>query len=166
MLTPHIPGLLSQLHSNTVKIRSESQLQLPGQPDSSPRARVYGVRKHHVELRRPEEAELRLHQEPADSVADPRPGSEHPRQQQDPAHPAVLHGHDPERARLQGHSLRVRSYADADSVRRQSGSEFEHVGSNKTPPAAIFSVHLQDEKLHLVLLHHVGVAEGESDHGS
>lgn len=43
---------------------------------------------------------------------------------------------------------------------------FEYVGSNKTSSVAIFTVNIQDEELHLVLLHNVGVEEGESDYGS
>lgn len=157
--------MLPQLHPHPAEIRRQPQLQLPGQPHAPPRPRLHRLGEHNPELRRAEEAQLRLHQEPPHPAADPRARPEHPRQQQDPAHPPVLHGHDPERAGLPGHPLRARSDAHADPVRRQPGLEPQHVRGDQAPPASVFPVDLQDEELHLVLLRHARLAEGEPHHG-
>lgn len=76
-----------------------------------------------------------------------------------------MHGHDSECTGLQRHPLCVRPYAYSDPVRREPRLEPEHVRSDQESPIAL-SKHLEDEELHIILLHNVDFEEGELDYRS
>lgn len=158
-------GVLLKLHPNLVKRGRQPELQLPFEPDAVARVGVHRVREHNLEHRRAERIEFRIYQKLTHSPAHARFRSERVGEQTHPTYPAVLHGHDTERARLQRHTLRVRFDVDVGAIRRRHRLVPQHVGSNKEASVA-HAKRVENEELHPVLLRHVDIEEGESDNGS